>query len=158
MSKCGGLAWTDPPHDKRGGATVTKGIQHAIAAIQDVMLLQSGIRYAPDNPQDMAAMAEPVSICMAGTGIVNYGDGLTIYNPITLRLWLTVAHKDTGRNDAKVIGYGDSVPQALWQSLNLAGTVDSIEQIRIVGYGPWSINGLARYGWAFEIDVRITVC
>ena len=137
---------------------MTKGIQYAIAAVQDVMLLQSGIRYAPDNPQDMAAQAEPVSICMAGPGVVDYFDGCVYYNPITLRLWLTVAHKDTGRNDATVIGYGDSVPAALWATINLSDTVDSIEQIRIVGYGPWMINGMARYGWAFEIDVRITVC
>ena len=106
----------------------------------------------------MAAQAEPVSICMVGPGFVNYSDGLTIYNPITLRLWLTVAHKDTGRDDAKVIGYGDTVPAALWATKDLSGTVDSIEQIRIVGYGPWQINGMPRYGWAFEIDVRITAC
>ena len=137
---------------------MTKGIQYAIAAVQDVLLAQSGVRYAPDNPKDLAAQAEPVSICMAGPGFVNYSDGLTIYNPITLRLWLTVAHKDTGRDDAKVIGYGDTVPAALWATIDLSGTVDSIEQIRIVGYGPWQINGMARYGWAFEIDVSIRVC
>ena len=71
---------------------MTKGIQYAIAAVQDILLAQSGVRYAPDNPKD------------------------------------------------------------------LAGTVDSIEQIRIAGYGPWQINGMPRYGWAFEIDVRITAC
>lgn len=137
---------------------MTKGIQYAIAAVQDILLAQSGVRYAPDNPKDLAAQAEPVSICMAGPGSIDYADGLTIYNPITLRLWLTVAHKDTGRDDAKVIGYGDTVPAALWASLDLAGTVDVIEAVRIVGYGPWQINGMARYGWAFEIDVRITAC
>ena len=59
-----------------------------------------------------------------------------MYNPITLRLWLTVAHNDTPRNDAKVIGYGDTVPAALWAYIDLAATVDGIEAIRIVGYGP----------------------
>ena len=138
---------------------MTKGIQYAIAAVQDVLLAQSGVRYAPDNPKDLAAQAEPVSICMAGPGIIDMTPGgLIVYNPITLRLWLTVAHKDTGRDDAKVIGYGDTVPAALWASLDLAGTVDVIEALRIVGYGPWQINGMPRYGWAFEIDVRITAC
>lgn len=137
---------------------MAKGIRYAIPAIQDVVGALSGIRYAPDNPTDLAAQADPIAICMAGTGLIDYADGLTIYNPITLRLWVTVAHKDTPRNDAAVIGYGDSVPQALWQSIDLAGTVDSIEAIRIVGYGPWTVAGLQRFGWAFEIDVRITVC
>ena len=137
---------------------MAKGIQYAIAAVQDVMLTLPGIRYAPDNPVDMAAQAEAVAICMAGTGLVNYSDGLTIYNPITLRLWVTVAHKDTTRNDAAVIGYGDTVPGALWSTIDLDGTVDSIEAVRIAGYGPWTVNGMARYGWAFEIDVRITTC
>lgn len=137
---------------------MTKGIQYAIAAVQDVMLAQVGVRGGPDFPPDKIAQAEPFSVCMAGTGSVDYSDGLTIYNPITLRLWLTVAHTDTPRNDAKVIGYGDTVPAALWQSLDLAGTVDAIEAIRIVGYGLWTINGMARYGWSFEIDVRITAC
>lgn len=137
---------------------MTKGLSYAIAAVQDVMLALPGIRYAPDNPPDMAAHAEAVSICMAGPGTVDYADGLTIYYPMTLRLWVTAAHKDTARNDAVVIGYGDTVPAALWASLDLAGTVDAIEALRIVGYGPWVINGMARYGWAFEIDVRITAC
>ena len=39
---------------------MTKGIQYAIAAVQDVLLAQSGVRYAPDNPKDLAAQAEPV--------------------------------------------------------------------------------------------------
>jgi hypothetical protein len=94
---------------------------------------------------------------MAGTGTVDYADGLTI-SRVTLRLWVTVSHKDTPRDDAKVIEYGDSVPQALWATIDLDGTVDSIEAIRIAGYGPWNVAGQARYGWAFEIDVRITAC
>lgn len=137
---------------------MTKGLQYAIAAIQDILLAQSGVRYAPDNPKDLAAQAEPVSICMAGPGTVNYFNGLTIYYPMTLRLWLTVAHKDTGRDDAKVIGYGDTVPAALWADPTLSGTVDHIDLVRIAGYGPWTINGMPRYGWAFEVDVRITAC
>ena len=137
---------------------MTKGIQYAIAAVQDIMLAQVGVRGGPDFPPDKIAQAEPFSVCMAGPGSIDYADGLTIYNPITLRLWLTVAHKDTPRDDAKVIGYGDTVPAALWASLDLAQTVDVIEAVRIVGYGAWQINGTARYGWAFEIDVRITAC
>lgn len=137
---------------------MTKGLSYAIAAVQDVMLAQVGVRGGPDFPPDKIAQAEPFSVCMAGPGSIDYSDGLTIYYPMTLRLWLTVAHKDTPRDDAKVIGYGDTVPAALWASLDLAGTVDAIEAIRIVGYGPWQINGMARYGWAFEIDVRITAC
>ena len=137
---------------------MTKGIQYAIAAVQDVMLAQVGVRGGPDFPPDKIMQAEPFSVCMAGTGTIDYADGLTIYNPITLRLWLTVAHTDTPRNDAKVIGYGDTVPAALWATIDLSGTVDSIEAIRIVGYGAWTINGMARYGWSFEVDVRITAC
>ena len=33
---------------------MTKGIQYAIAAVQDVLLAQSGVRYAPDNPKDLS--------------------------------------------------------------------------------------------------------
>lgn len=137
---------------------MTKGIQYAIPAVQALIDAVAGVRYAPDNPPDKIAHAEPVSVCMAGPGVVNYFDGCIYYNPITLRVWLTVAHKDTPRNDATMVPYGDSVPAALWASIDLSSTVDSIEAIRIVGYGPWTINGMARFGWAFEIDVRITVC
>jgi hypothetical protein len=137
---------------------MTRGIQYAIPAVQDILAAQTGVRAAPDNPPDKVAEAEPVSICMAGPGTIDYFDGCVYFRPITLRLWLTVAHKDTARNDAKILPYGDSVPAALWADPTLSSTVDSIETIRIVGYGPWQINGMARYGWAFEIDVRITVC
>lgn len=137
---------------------MTKGLQYAIPAVQDIMLAQVGVRGGPDFPPDKIAAAEPFSVCMAGPGTINYFDGLTIYYPMTIRLWLTVAHKDTPRDDAKVIGYGDTVPSALWADPTLSGTVDYIEVVRIVGYGPWTINGMPRYGWAFEIDVRITAC
>ena len=138
---------------------MTVGIQYAIAAVQDIMLAQVGVRGGPDYPPDKIAQAEPFSVCMAGPGTIDLTPGgLVVYNPITLRLWLTVAHNDTARNDAKVIGYGDTVPAALWADLDLAGTVDVIEAVRIVGYGPWQINGMPRYGWAFEIDVKITAC
>ena len=137
---------------------MTKGIQYAIAAVQDIMLAQVGVRGGPAFPPDKIAPAEPFSVCMAGTGTIDYNDGLTTYRQ-TLRLWLTVAHKDTPRDDAKIIGYGDTAPMALWASINLSGTVDAITApIRVVGYGPWQINGMPRYGWAWEIDVLITVC
>lgn len=137
---------------------MTKGIQYAIPAVQTLVNAVTGIRAAPTFIPDKIAEQEAVSVCMAGPGMVNYFDGCVYYNPITLRLWITVAHKDTPRNDAAMLPYGDSVPAALWASIDLSSTVDSIEAIRIVGYGPWSINGMARFGWAFEIDVRITVC
>jgi hypothetical protein len=69
-----------------------------------------------------------------------------------------VAHFDTPRADQKTIAYGDSVPIALWATIDLSGTVDSITAIRIVGYGPWTVAGQNRFGWAFEIDVLITAC
>lgn len=137
-------------------------IAASIAAIQDVILAQTGVRGGPDNPPDKIAAAQPFSVAMAGPGTVNYSDGLTIWYPQTIRVWLTVAHNDTARNDATVIGYGDTVPEALWAEAatdpTLGGAMDSIEAIRIVGYGPWQINGMPRYGWYFEIDVRITSC
>jgi hypothetical protein len=81
---------------------------------------------------------------------------------MTIRCWLTVAHKDTPRDDAKVIGYGDTVPKALWAAAasdpTLGGACDGIEIIRCMGYGQWLINGMQRYGWYWEIDVRITSC
>lgn len=135
---------------------MTKGIQYAIQEVQDTMLAL-GLRYAPDNPVDQIAQAEASAVCMAGTGTVDYADGLTT-SRVTLRLWVTVAHKDTPRDDQKVIAYGDSVPIALWQTIDLSSTVDSITAIRIVGYGPWTVAGQARFGWAFEIDVLITAC
>lgn len=137
---------------------MTKGIAAAISAVQTVMLTLPGIRYAPIDPPDSIAQAEPVAICMAGRGQVNYSSGLLIYNPITLLLWITVTHKDTPRDSAKLIDYGDDVPAALWTSLDLAGAVDTIEAVRIAGYGPWVVNSMDRFGWAFEIDVRITAC
>ena len=137
---------------------MTKGIQYAIPAVQTLVNAVTGIRAAPTYIPDKIAEPEAVSVCMAGPGLVNYFDGCVYYNPITLRLWITVAHKDTSRNDATMLPYGDSVPAALWASIDLSSTVDSIEAIRIAGYGPWSINGMARFGWAFEIDVRITAC
>lgn len=129
----------------------------AIQGIQDIVIAQTGVRGAPDNPPDKIAQAEPYAVCMAGSGTVDYNDGLTTYRQ-TLRLWLTVAHKDTPRDDATILPYGDSVPYALWADQTLSGSVDSITAIRTVGYGAWQINGMARYGWAWEIDVLITVC
>lgn len=137
---------------------MTKGIANAIAAVQALMLEQPGIRHAPIDPPDRIAQAEPVAICMAGRGRVQYTGGLLVYNPVTLLLWVTVTHKDTPRDSAKLIDYGDTVPAALWSSLDLDGAVDSIEDVRMVGYGPWVVNSMDRFGWHFEIDVRITAC
>ena len=50
---------------------MTKGIQYAIAAVQDVMLAQVGVRGGPDFPPDKIAQAEPFSVCMAGTGSID---------------------------------------------------------------------------------------
>lgn len=44
---------------------MTKGIQYAIAEVQDTMLAL-GLRYAPDNPVDQIAQAEASAVCMAG--------------------------------------------------------------------------------------------
>lgn len=124
-------------------------IQDAIEAIQDVIGAISGIKYAPDYATGGLGNT-PAAILLPARGHAETADlGGDLADSVTLTLLVLVPHKDTAQAIKNVIGYGDSIKDALLTRAPLDGvwTVEALDW----EFGPVGWQGADCLGWTFTI-------
>lgn len=124
-------------------------IQDAIEAIQDIVSGITGIKYAPDYATG-ALGNTPAAIVLPARGHAEMADlGGALDNTVTLTLLVMVPHKDTANSIKNIIGYGDTVRNALVLKAPLDGVwvVETLDW----EFGPIGWQGADYLGWTFTI-------
>ncbi len=122
------------------------------AAVQDVVGVATGIRFAPDVPPEQQAGSDVSAYCWPGTGRTVEITKSEQEAHHTLHLYIITPQRNQRTDFARVIALGDTVPRALLNDTTLAGTVLQIDDIRYT-FGKMEWSGGSDLGWLFEIDV-----
>jgi hypothetical protein len=122
------------------------------AAVQTAVAGVSGIRFA-DGPFDsLPGGAEPVAVCLPGSGRYDLADSDSNQAAHTLTL-LVIKPRVNQRTDwAALKGLGDAVVAALLADVTLGGLAIQLHPIRYT-FGDMEIDAGRYQGWVFELDV-----
>lgn len=129
--------------------TVIADIQGSIAAI-------SGIREAPtDAPAEMNVF--PFAVCYPGRSTISYGPGYLVRQELTdIVVELHVGRKDQARDIKTLLGYWESIPNAIMADPTLGGNVSTIGEIEVVWSNElaWGSTETVGIVWTIQ-DVKI---
>ncbi len=129
-------------------------ITDAVAAIQAVVAALPGILEAPANPLESIGELPyghsfPKKIKVDASGPAGSGKWI-----VTIGTDILCGRQDLPADVALATPYGDSFPNAIWHDPTLAGTVDTVNEVRAT-FGEVTYAKVVFIGWSFEIDFKI---
>jgi len=130
---------------------MTLTIAGAIAQVQTLAAALTDMAMAPSYPLE-SFNEFPFAITFQGPS--RYEGGPVKQQFITLITEIHVSRANLPVNIAKVAGYGDTFPAAIWADPTLAGTVTCVNAVRCAGLAPLGYGDMETIGFRFEIDVK----
>lgn len=132
---------------------MAKTLTDAITQIQTIVGAISGIKQAPIYPPEK--MSEfPFAIAFPGAGTITTESAGTKRGLHQISLEIHTARKNMAQDVETVIGYGETVANAILGNLTLNGSVDTVNGISYE-FGPLGYDTTPTLGYKFTIDVKI---
>lgn len=126
-------------------------LQAAITQLQTTLGALSGIRGAPEYPQENTSVF-PFLVAYAGMGDFIAGEPAGMMKYLgSIIVDLHVARKDLPRDAEKAMGYHDTIPNAILKDTTIGGTISTC--------GPVHVSGLIalKFGELDTLGIRFTV-
>ncbi len=130
---------------------MTLTIAGAIAQLQTLALAQTGMAMAPSYPLE-SFNEFPFAITFQGPS--HYDGGPVKQQFVTLITEIHVSRANLPVSIAKIAGYGDTFPAAIWADATLAATVTCVNAVSCSGLKPLGYGDMQTVGFRFEIDVK----
>ena len=130
---------------------MTLTIAGAIAQVQTLAAALTDMAMAPSYPLE-SFNEFPFAITFQGPS--RYEGGQVKQQFITLITEIHVSRANLPVNVAKVAGYGDTFPAAIWADPTLNSTVTCVNAVRCAGLAPLDYGDMPTIGFRFEIDVK----
>ena len=127
-------------------------LQQAIDQIVDAAGAVSGIRFAPDEPNDQTPTF-PALLTFCERGTYRHSPIGVMTGSHTILLELHVARRDLARDVAAAMAYAKSIPNAILNA-HKTSALTAIEEIGEIGYefGPMTWAGQDTIGFRFRIQ------
>jgi hypothetical protein len=128
-------------------------VQSAIAEIQNVVGALTGIQDAPDYPPDQIN-AFPFAVCYARSGTHDIGPPELKTSLHNIVIEIHTSRQDLPFSVESVVGYIDSVPNALFAKLQSATPFTAFETWGATRYefGPLDWGGVPTIGIRFTLE------
>lgn len=123
-----------------------------IAAVQDVTVAVTGIRFAPDIPPEQSVINGVIAVCYPAEGKFQEITSGRESGEHTLHLLIATPLRNLRTDWGRIIGLGDTVPRALLAAGTLTATVLQSNEIRYT-FGPTEFGDAQLFGWLFYLDV-----
>jgi hypothetical protein len=125
-------------------------IVQAIAAIQDTVGAVTGIRVAPDYAPDNLSIF-PASVVYPRTGTIDSGPAGNMKALHNFVIEIHVDRMNLQKDLARVIPFGDSIPEALLDDPTIDGTISTFGVIDYT-FGPMTWGDIPTIGWRFVVN------
>jgi hypothetical protein len=130
------------------------GLGDAIAQVQTTVLTVTGIKAAPSVPPEQLSGEFPFSVAYPGEG--NWTEAVAGLKQILAAIVVEIHFQrgDLPSDVTAALGYGDSIPNALFKKLGtdkFGGTISAFSNIRYT-FGSMDWGSIKTIGWRFFLE------